>query len=103
MGRLGNADCTGDFKHSIPIPIDRYFTKVIYSGVSEKRIAYNGLNLKLNYLRTLFCQKFLQKAASSYSIITHLAIPMLILPENKNIHDNSDIIHKCYICLFPCI
>ena len=56
-GRLGNVECSEDFKHSTFIPNDTYFTKLLIRD-SHIQVLHSGLNSTLNYLRNTFwiCQ-----------------------------------------------
>ena len=56
-GRLGNAECSEDFKHPIFIPNDTYLTKLLIRDC-HIQVLHSGLNSTLNYLRNTYwiCQ-----------------------------------------------
>ena len=53
-GRLGNAECSKDFKHPIFMPSDTYFTKCLIRDC-HIQVLHSGLNSTLNYLRNTYC------------------------------------------------
>ena len=130
--RLGNAECSEDFKHPIFIPNDTYFTKLLIRDC-HIQVLHSGLNSTLNYLRNTnwICQgrKVVKQVIKECAVCTKAQARPLRGPEPsdlpsyrlsndydfsntgidfagplyvRNIYGDSDSLFKCYIRLFTC-